>query len=156
MPIYFVFLLMNTIKLVRGVFLLLLWLWNNCKTIKTPGFYDRVHLPPSVKARYVFINRNSVFGEWTKWKLDTYQWMNDASNVLYAETLQISKWDLLDYRNFFACFYVFWNPVISDKKMGSPYIYIVVLHLRLWFKLNSVLSFILFFAGIHKGREKTN
>ena len=147
---------MNTIKSVRGVFLLLLWLWNNCKAIKTPSFYDSVHLPSSVKTRYVFINRNSVFGDWTSWGLGTYQWMNDASNVLYAGILQISKRHLLDYTNFFACLYVFRNPVISDKKIGSPYNYIVVLHLRLWFKLNSVLSLALFFAGIHKRREKTN
>ena len=31
-----------------------------------------------VKTQCVFINKNSVFADWTKWKRNIYQWKYDA------------------------------------------------------------------------------
>ena len=51
------------------------------KIIKTPGFYDNAHLriySICFKTRCVFINRNSVFADWTKWKENKCQWKYNA------------------------------------------------------------------------------
>ena len=45
--------------------------------------------------------------------------------------------------------------VVSEKKIKcSLYIFSIVFHLNLWFKLNSFLRLLVLSAGIHEGREK--
>ena len=54
------------------------------------------HLLNLFKTRCVFINRNSLFADWTKGI--TYQWKYNAQNVLSVQVCQMNKVYLMGYR----------------------------------------------------------
>ena len=81
----------NLAKFRREVFLVdvsktvcwILWFWLriNSKIVKTHAVYENSHLhicSICFKTRCFFVNRNSVFPDWTKWKENTYQWKYDT------------------------------------------------------------------------------
>ena len=54
------------------------------------------HLLNLFQTRCVFINRNSLFADWTKGI--TYQWKYNAQNVLSVQVCQMNKVYLMGYR----------------------------------------------------------